>query len=100
MGGGPEQKNNFFFGGGAKFKGRPKIFGGAYEHSKVGHTTPPFLDQPPFSKIPPNFLEIQDGPTFHRSLRKTELLNNSCNQFVYHFYPQSILVLEECLQKW
>ena len=54
---------------------------------------------PPFSKISP-FLELQDVPTFHRSLRKTKVLNNSCNQFVYHFYPQSILVLEECLQKW
>ena len=54
---------------------------------------------PPFSKISP-FLELQDVPTFHRSLRKTKVLNNSCNQFVYHFYPQSILVLEESLQKW
>ena len=46
------------------------------------------------------FLEIQDAPTFHRFIRKTKVLNNSCNQFVYNFYPQSILVLEECLQKW
>ena len=39
---------------------------------------PPFLDQPPsFLRFPP-FLEIQDGPTFHRSLRKTKVLNNSC----------------------
>ena len=68
---------------------------------KGGHTPRPFLDQrlPPFSKIPP-LLEIQDFPTFHRSLRKTKVLNNSCKQFVYHFYPQCILVLEECLQKW
>ena len=58
---------------------------------KGGHT-PPFLYQPPFSKIPP-FVEIQDVPTFHRSLRKIKVLTNSCNQFVYHFYPQSILVL-------
>ena len=65
-----------------------------------GGYTPPFLDQPPFSKIPPSFLEIQDVLTFHRSLRKTKVLNNSCNQFVYHFYPQSILVLKECLQNW
>ena len=58
---------------------------------KGGHT--------PFSKIP-HFLEIQDAPTFHRSIGKTKVLNNSCNQFVYNFYPQSILILEECLQKW
>ena len=31
---------------------------------------------------------------------KTKVLNNSCNQFAYNFYPQSILILEECLQKW
>ena len=61
---------------------------------KGGHT-------PPSSKIPPPlFLEIQDISNFHRALRKTKAQNNSCNQFVYHFYPQSILVLEECLQKW
>ena len=59
---------------------------------KRGHT-------PPLSKIPP-FLEIQDVPTFHRSIGKTKVLNDSCNQFVYHFYTQSILVLEERLQKW
>ena len=54
---------------------------------------------PPLSKIPP-FLEIQDVPTFHRFIEKTKVLNNSCNQFVCNFYPQSILVLEECLEKW
>ena len=59
---------------------------------KGGHTPPPF------SKIPP-FLEIQDVPTFHRSIRKTKVLNNSSNQFEYNFYSQSILILEECLQK-
>ena len=59
---------------------------------KGGHT-PPFLHQP-------LFLEIQDVPTFHRSFRKTKVLTNSCNQFAYHFYPKSILVLEEYLQKW
>ena len=72
---------------GAKFRGVPMNIVG-----KGGHTAP-------FSKIPP-ILEIQPVPTFHRSLRKTKVLNNSCNQFVYHFYPQSILVFEECLQKW
>ena len=65
---------------------------------KGGHTLL-FLDQlpPPFSKIPP-FLKIQDVPTFHRSIGKAKVLNNSCNQFVYNFYLQSILILEECLQ--
>ena len=54
---------------------------------------------PFFSKIP-LFLEIQDVPTFHRFIRKTKVMNNSCKQFVCNFYPQSILVLEESLQKW
>ena len=58
--------------------------------------TPPFLRLPP----PPPFQEIQDAPTFHSSLGKTKVLNNSCNEFVYYFYSESILVLEECLQKW
>ena len=68
---------------------------------KGGHTPPPpFIDQLPFSKIPP-FLEIQDVPTFHRFIGKTKVVNNCCNQFVYNFYPPSILVLEECLQaRW
>ena len=113
--GGPEQKIEFFLGG-AKFKGGPKILvGGAMNIVGKGGHTFPFLDQPP-----PPFLEIQDFPTFDRSFRKTKVLINSCNQFVYHFHPQSILVLvknscnqfvyffyrqsildlEECLQKW
>ena len=54
---------------------------------------------PTFSKIPPS-LEIEDVPTFHRSIGKSKVLNNSCNQFVDNSYPQSILILEECLQKW
>ena len=65
---------------------------------KGGHT-PPFLDQPPFFKIPP-FLEIKGGPISLTSIGKTKVLNISCNQFVYNFYPESILILEECLQKW
>ena len=74
-----------------------KLFHG--EISKEGHT-PPFLDQsPPFPKITP-FLEIQDVATFHRFIGKTKVLNDSCNQFLCDFYPQSILVLEEYLQKW
>ena len=79
-------------GRGASIRYLPPIVGGR------GHT-PLFLDQPPFSKISP-FLEIQDVLTFHRSIRKTKALNNSCNQFVYHFYPQSILIFEECFKKW
>ena len=59
---------------------------------KGGHT-PPFLDHP-------SFLEIKDVPTFHRSMGKAKVLKNSCNQFVYNSYPQSILILEKCLQKW
>ena len=46
------------------------------------------------------FLEIQDVPTFQRFIGKTKVLNNSCNRFVYNLYPQSIIVLEECLKKW
>ena len=53
----------------------------------------------PFSKIPP-FQKSKMSPTFHRSLGKTKVLNSSCNQFVYHFYPETILVLEERLQTW
>ena len=66
--------------------------GGSYPH--FSRSTPP-----PFSKILP-FPEIQDVPTFHRSIGKTEVLNKSCKQFVYNLCPQSILILEECLQKW
>ena len=54
---------------------------------------------PSFSKFPP-FLEIQDVPTFHRPIGKTKVLNDSFNRFVYNFYPQSILILEEYLLKW
>ena len=66
---------------------------------KGGHPSPLFQINTPFSKIP-LFLEIQDVPTFHRLIKKTKVLNNFCNRFVYNFYPQSILVLEECLKKW
>ena len=45
------------------------------------------------------FLEIQDVLTFHGSMGKTRVLNNTY-QFLYNFYPQSNLTLEECLQKW
>ena len=33
-------------------------------------------------------------------IEKTKVLNDSFNQFVYNFYPQSILILEEYLQEW
>ena len=82
-------------GGFAQKRGEGSNPGGSY--------VTPFSRLPPtpspFSKIPP-FLEIQDVPTSHRSLGKAKVLNNSCYQIVYHFYPQSILVLEECLEKW
>ena len=67
---------------------------------KGGHT-PSFLGQPPspFPEIPP-FLEIQDVSTFYRPIRKTKVLNDSFNQFVYKFYPQIILIWEEYLLKW
>ena len=50
---------------------------------------------PPF----PHFLEIQDVPTFFRPIRKTKVLNESFNQLLYKFYPQSIFILEEYLLK-
>ena len=87
--------------GEAKFKGGSKVLGGPMNIvGKGAHTPPPFSRSTPLFLRSSPFLEIHDVPTFHRSLRKTKVLNNSCNQFVYHFYPQSILVLEECLQKW
>ena len=58
---------------------------------KGGHITP-------FSKFPP-FLEIQDVPTFYRAIGKTKVLNEALNRFVYKFYPQSILILEDYLLK-
>ena len=62
--------------------------------SPLSRSAPP----PLFSKISP-FLEIHNVPAFHRFIRETIVLNNLCNQFEYHFYPQSILILEKCLQK-
>ena len=47
----------------------------------------------------PHFLEILDVPTFYRPIGKTKVLNYSFNQFVYNFYSQSILILEEYLEK-
>ena len=57
-----------------------------------GHT-------PPFSKTPP-FLEIQDVPTFYSPNGKRKVLHDSFNRFLYKFYLQSILILEEYLLKW
>ena len=44
--------------------GGPKILGGAMNIVGKGVIPPPFLRSP--------FLEIQDVPNFHRSIRKTE----------------------------
>ena len=66
---------------------------------KLGITIVGKGGQPLFSKIPP-FLEIQVVPTFYRPIRKTKVLDDSINGFMYNFYPQSILILEEYLQKW
>ena len=49
--------------------------------------------------VPTMFLEIQDAPTFYRPIRKAKVLNESSNQLLYKFYPQSILILEEYLLK-
>ena len=49
------------------------------------------------------FPEIQDFPTCYRPIWKTKVLKDSCNQFLYNFYLQSILIWEEylyiCIQK-
>ena len=54
-----------------------------------GDYTPP----PPFLRFPTS-LEIHHVPTFHRFIGKTKVLDNSCNNFIYNFYPQSILVFD------
>ena len=64
------------------------------EPQLVRGSCPPFL-----SKIPP-FLEIQDVPTFFRLIGKIKVPKDSFNRLVDTFYPQSILILEEYLQKW
>ena len=46
------------------------------------------------------FPEIQDDPTFYRPTEKTKVLNESFKQLLYKFYPQNVLILEECLLKW
>ena len=58
---------------------------------KVGRTPFSRSNPPSFSKIP-CFLDIQDVTTFHRFIGEEKVLNNSCNQFVYNFYPEIILV--------
>ena len=47
---------------------------------------------PPFFKIPFLPSEFQDVPTFYRPIGKTKV-------FVFNFDPQSIVILEEYLQK-
>ena len=70
-----------------------------YIVGKGGHTHLPFSRLIPLSKIPP-FLEIQDIPNFYRPIGKIKVLNESFNQLLYKFHPQSILILEEYLLKW
>ena len=60
---------------------------------KGGHTSPPLFSDSPF-------LNIQDVPTFYRAIRKTKVLNESFDQLLHEFYPQSILILEEYLFQW
>ena len=63
-----------------------------------GGSYSPFLDQTPLFKDPP----LSRNPRYSHPLypiRKTKVLNGTYNQFVYHFYPQSILILEKNLQK-
>ena len=67
------------------------IFGKGVIPHPLSRSTPP--------KILP-FPEIQDVPIFHRPIRKTKVLNESFNQFLHKFYPQSILILEEYLLNW
>ena len=58
---------------------------------------------PPPPPPPPSFpeiQEIQDAPTFYGPIGKTKVLCESYYRVVYNFYPQSILILEEYLQKW
>ena len=49
-----------------------------------------FKTNPPFLRFPP-FLKSKISLIF---------MKNPRNEFIYHFYPQSVLILEECLQKW
>ena len=66
-----------------------------------GVHTPLFLDQlppPPFLRLP--LSRNPRCPTFYMPIRKTNVLKDSFNRFVYNFYPQSILILEEYLRKW
>ena len=64
---------------------------------KEVHIIPLFLDQPPFSKIPP-FLEIQDVPTFHRPIGKTKVLRES-ERFAYNFLSSKYLNFERIFTK-
>ena len=66
--------------------------GGAYP--TFSRSTPP----PPFLRLP--LSRNPRCPTFYMPIRKTNVLKDSFNRFVYNFYPQSILILEEYLRKW
>ena len=42
----------------------------------------------------------EDVLTFYRPIGKTKVQKGSFNQFVYKFYLQRMLILEEYLLKW
>ena len=67
--------------------------GGGWGGVEGRRSTPSFFKSSPF-------LEILDGPTFYRPVGKTKVLDNSFSRFLYNFYPQSILILQEYLHKW
>ena len=73
-----------------QFELRIAVLGGLYS-APFSRSTSPFL-RFPLSRNP-------RCPIFYRPIGKTKVLNNCFNQFVYNFYPQRILILEEHLQK-
>ena len=49
-----------------------------------------------FSQFFSTFIGISPAvPTFYRPTEKTKVLNKSFKQFLYKFYQQSVLILEE-----
>ena len=61
------------------------------EKLQVLEQQPYMLDQPPpFLRFPP-FLEIQDVPTFHRSIGKAKVLNNYNTNYNRHSHVHNAL---------